>query len=400
MEEKIRKQFVIVSMSAVTIVMSLVVVVMNIANYRQIITSSNEIISVLSDNDGKFPDIISKTFQRLNIEPVYSTQFFTAKIDNDFNISDININSSKSITNEKARSLTRYAIENKKDTAIIDYFRYTIVDKPYGRLIIFVDFYQESQLSLLFLHTSLIMCISVLMAIFFLLLIFSQKAVAPIIESNQRQKQFITDISHELKTPLAIIKVNTEVIEMETSKTQWSESIHNQITQLNNLIQYLISLTKLDEGDNEIIKSDFILSDITSTVIPSFQTLASAKNMRLIPNVEPVSVYNDQQSINLLLSILIENAIKYGDPDSDILITLTKNKNKCSIQISNNVKDLAVGDYKKWLQRFYREDMSRNRNSNSFGIGLAMAESIANKHNSTIQIKCTTPEFVTFKTEI
>lgn len=400
METKLRRKFVLICMSAVSIVLVLVLAVMNITNYNQILVRSDETITILSENDGKFPSTVNKNFQRLNPESPYSTRFFTLKVSKDLEFFFNDTSKIQSITQEKAKVFGKKILSLKHKSGFIETFRYEIIEKSYGNLLIFIDCYEEIEFLKSFFITSSLMCLNILLAIFVLILIFSKKAISPIIESNEQQKQFITDISHELKTPLSIIKVNTEVIEMEHGTTQWSESVHNQIGRLNELIQYLVSLTKLEEETTNT-KTKFLLSETLDDVVPSFKLLAENKNMNILYKIENTNLYTgDEQSIKLILSILIENSIKYGLKDTDITILIKGNKNKCIISVENYANNLKVGDYNQWFQRFYREDSSRNSKSSGFGIGLAMANSIVQKQHGKITAKSFNGKTVVIKAEL
>lgn len=400
MESKLRRKFILISMSAVAIVLFIVVCIMNLINYTQLILRSDETIDIISEHDGEFPSVLNRTFERLNIESAYSTRFFTIKIDNSNKIIVSDTSKIYSINQESAEYLGVEILKFNAHSGFIDSFRYEIIDKPYGKLLVFIDYYEEISILKSFFNISLLLCLNILLAIFILILIFSKKFIAPIIENNEQQKQFITDISHELKTPLSIIKVNTEVIEMENNPSEWSASIHHQVTRLNELIQYLISLTKLDEEDTKLMKTEFILANILDDIVPSFKGLANNKNMNIVSKAEEKTYLGDQQSIKLLLSILIENAIKYGAENTDIFINIRKNKNKCYIEIENNVENIKIGDYSQWFQRFYRGDSSRNSSSEGFGIGLAMAESIVKRNHGKISAKSLDGKSVIFKIEI
>lgn len=400
MESKLRKKFILICMSTISIVLFLVLAVMNITNYHQILVRSEETITLLAENDGEFPTTLTRNFERLNVESPYSTRFFTLKINNDSEIIFSDTSKIQSITQETASHLGYRIISLKNSTGFVHTFRFKVIEQPYGFLLIFIDCYEEIEFLKSFLNASILMYLNILLAIFILILIFSKRAIAPIIESNYQQQQFITDISHELKTPLSIIKVNTEVIEMENGQTQWSDSIHNQITRLNELIQYLISLTKLEE-ENTQVKNKFLVSSILEDVVPSFKLLASNKNMNIVCSSEDMKPYlGDEQSLKLILSILMENAIKYGSENTDIKIHIKGNRNKCILTAENKAENLKIGDYSQWFQRFYREDTSRNSQSSGFGIGLAMAYSIVEKNHGKISAKSHDGQSVIFKIEI
>lgn len=164
-----------------------------------------------------------------------------------------------------------------------------------------------------------------LVAVALIARILSQKAVEPIVQAYERQKQFITDAGHELKTPLAVIKTNAEVLELTTEKSKWLSSIKNQVNRLDYLVGSLLDLAKLDENTARESKEEFVLTDTVQEVIDNLQLLATSDQKRIVSDLDPNILFKgNAESIQKLISILVENAVKYSDPQTDILVSLKK----------------------------------------------------------------------------
>ncbi|OOO00465.1 MAG: hypothetical protein ATN35_07080 [Epulopiscium sp. Nele67-Bin004] len=212
--------------------------------------------------------------------------------------------------------------------------------------------------------------------------LFSPKIIAVVVDGYERQQQFITGVTHELKTPLAIIKGNAEVIGMQDGHTAWTKGIIEQTNRLNGLVEYLISLAKLEE-DLGMPKAEFCISDVFMDSCIFFEGVAKTKDREISYEIQPNLMFcGDVQNIELLISILLENAMKYSNEHSIIYVCLRNIKGKINISITNHAQNLEVRQYPEWFDRFYRADDSRH--SSGFGIGLSMARAIVSSHKGKI----------------
>ena len=212
----------------------------------------------------------------------------------------------------------------------------------------------------------------------------SKKVIAPIQQSYVKQKQFITDASHELKTPLAIISSNTDVLELEHGNSKWTKNIQNQVERLTSLVNSLVAFSRMEEKDT-VERAKFDLTSTLKSRINDFNELANFQKKFIATDIDSNLYYNgDQQAIIQLMDILLENAIKYAPQNSDINISLKKNRRYATMKISNKA-NVKKGDLRKVFDRFYRLDESRNSHVKGYGIGLSMAQVIAEKHKEVIK---------------
>ncbi|MGN0993220.1 MAG: sensor histidine kinase [Bacilli bacterium] len=221
--------------------------------------------------------------------------------------------------------------------------------------------------------------------------------IKPAIDSFNKQKDFIADASHELKTPLAVIMACVDSLETDRNKKKWISNIKNEIERMNKLIASLLELSKLSSGVSKELYTMNNLSKIIEKASLTFESLAYENNVSLKMEIDDNISFNcSAVEINELLGILLDNAIKHSYKDSDILISLKKNKNDIVLEVTNNGDAIKEEEYDKIFERFYRVDKSRNRNANRYGLGLAIAKNIVINHGGSITV-FSKDGFTTFK---
>jgi signal transduction histidine kinase len=222
---------------------------------------------------------------------------------------------------------------------------------------------------------------------FFLVSHFSGKAIEPEIRNSQRQKQFITNASHELKTPLAVIRANNEMVELLQGESEWTRSTEKQVEHLNGLIQNLVMITRAQEKEDKAALANVDASRLVCESIEAFESVASQAGKKLERKVEDgVQIKADESKIRQLATILIDNAIKYCDENGTITVALTylRGGKGLELAVSNNYAAGEGVDYHRFFDRFYREDASHNIDQGSYGIGLSIAESICEQYRGSI----------------
>jgi hypothetical protein len=225
------------------------------------------------------------------------------------------------------------------------------------------------------------------MLLLLLLLIgFANRAVAPLARNIESQKMFITNASHELKTPLAIISANTEVLEMTEGKNEWTESTMEQVKRMTELISHLITLSKLQEKD-EIVLTDVSISEVTEKVAAEFRILAEQKGLTYETEIaKDRTVKADQGGLRELTSILIDNAVKYCTEGGTVRVALEPKLHGTMLSVANTYPEKEGVDYSKFFERFYREDQSHNSEKKGFGIGLSMAKHFTEMFRGKISV--------------
>ena len=207
----------------------------------------------------------------------------------------------------------------------------------------------------------------------------------PVLESFNREKEFVANASHELKTPLAVMMANIDCLDVNKKNEKWINNLKNESDRMSNLITRLLDLSKTEY----LKKENFSKTDISIIIEKralTFESLAYEKNITIETNIaEKVNIFCHKESIDELVSILIDNAISHGKENSKIKVNLSVAKNEIKLEIVNEGEPIPESEYEKIFERFYRNDKSHNRKSERYGLGLAIAKNIVKAHNGNIR---------------
>ena len=263
---------------------------------------------------------------------------------------------------------------------------YKYADSLDGSIIAFIDTTGEIYAINRLLFITLIVCLAGLAVTFILVTHFADYAVASEAENLAKQKDFITNASHELKTPLAVIRANTEMSQMLNGEDEWSVSTMKQIDRMNGLIANLVMISKAQELEDTREMSEIDAGDIVNSTVKTFEPVALQSGITLENKASgKVTITADASKIMQLTSILLDNAIKYCDENGTVRVELVSQRKGLRLTVSNSYKDGANVDCNKFFERFYREDKSHNIDKGGYGIGLSIAENICRQYNGDIR---------------
>ncbi|MDO4545237.1 MAG: HAMP domain-containing sensor histidine kinase [Bacillota bacterium] len=392
---RLRKKFVGVSAISLIIVLSLIFVLLAVTNRNQVNRAADALADELAANNGTFsgerdfssqerhpPLFLSDDY--ISEEAPFSTRFFTVWMDSDGTITEKDLSNISSISEEQAEDYAKEAIQDGSSRGWISDYRYKVSETAQGKTLVFVDASINRMMSRGFLLTAIIVLMMTGLVIFFMIFIFSGKVVKPVAESYEKQKQFVTNANHELKTPLALIMANLDIVEMETGKSEWLNDIRYEGERMNKLVNQMISLTRMDENEQPFSLTEFDFSEMLLDMISEFETLASKKDLTICRMIERnVKYKGNENDIRQLFSILMDNAIKYCVAKGMICISLKKKKNLI-LTIENSYDNADQIELEKLFDRFYRSDKARTYSGGS-GIGLSIGKAIVQQHHGSIQ---------------
>lgn len=390
MIRKLKVKFVFLAMTALLILLAVIVTGMNIINYNSVIAEVDETLQLLSKNKGTFPDFVADPQQKvphfMTIETPYETRYFSVLLSKEGHIIQTDTSRIKAIDAQTAVNYASSALETGKEKGFLENYRFVVYSEELATRIIFLDCARKLYDSHRFLLSSIWMAVIGYIVFFVVILFFSGKILKPVTESYKKQKRFITDAGHEIKTPLAIIKADTEVLEMEYGENEWIDAIQMQIQRLSALTADLVYLSRMEEADNAMPMIDFPFSDVVSETALSFQALAQTQNKTFVCNIPPMLSYvGNEKAIRQLVNILMDNAMKYSPEGGFLSLTVKKAGRQLCLSVLNTTQEpITKENLNHLFDRFYRTDSSRNSSTGGYGIGLSVAQAIVSAHNGKI----------------
>ncbi|MDD6404283.1 MAG: HAMP domain-containing sensor histidine kinase [Clostridiales bacterium] len=429
MIKNLRKRFIFAAMASTFGVLLVIMSILNVANYYRMVSRADETLTELGDNNGRFdsgdfvkkkPDITTddglvndikakddmtqppdnpggKYGDRFSPETPFQTRYFSVVVENG-EITSYNLDNIAAVDEEEANTYASEILKDGSNLGFTDIYRYKLVINDDGERIIFVDCRQELEAFRNTLIYSVGVSLIGFLVVFMLVLFWSKKIFKPVAESYEKQKRFITDASHEIKTPLTIIDANTEVIEMVSGESEWTRNTRDQVKRLTALTNQMVALSRLDENPEPREKAEFNLSDVAYEVIDHFTSLSEVKGKKINADIQNGIIYTgDENSIRQLISILVDNAMKYAVSSEAIDITLKRDGRKVRFTLRNLAEGMEEGDQRMLFERFYRPDSSRNSETGGSGIGLSLAKSIVESHKGKITAKCDRDGYITFQ---
>lgn len=334
----------------------------------------------------------------MNPETPYSTRFFSLLFDQDGNLIKKDLAHIAAITDDDIAEYISVALKHGEGYGYYSDYKYHVIlqdNREY--MVVFLDCYQEIHAIRVLALCSFVAMAVCIGLVYILVVIFSKRAIDPVVQSQKQQKQFITDASHELKTPITVIATSLKVLEMEVGQQKWIDKARSQTEKLRELVNSLVTLSRMDEEDSPLKFEHFSISDALQETVDSFTDYAESNGHALKVTITPdLDFYGDEYAIRQLASILLDNAVKYAAAGSDITFSLVKNKKHILLKTSNVCQDLDENALRHLFDRFYRPDQSRNHETGGFGIGLSIARSIAEGHKGTIHACCPVKDQIEF----
>jgi two-component system, OmpR family, sensor histidine kinase CiaH len=322
----------------------------------------------------------------------------------------LEVSSNITISNEEATSVVTLASKAKAASGDIRYnnlsLKFSKVQKQYGFIIVFLDKSQENATLNRLLFTFLIIGIISLGLMFIISLFLANNALIPIKTAWDKQKKFVADASHELKTPLTVINTNLEIVmdnkeDTVNSQAKWIKNAQWEITRMAKLVEDLLMIASSDSEKSSIFKVVFNISYALEQSILPFEPFASEKGITIKKEIKPEIEYlGDEGKIKQLVAILVDNAIKYTPQGGSVTLKLDSSADSIEILVIDNGQGIPKEHLTKIFERFYRVEESRSRNFGGSGLGLSIAECIVKEHNGNINVKSSLGEGSRFKVSL
>ncbi len=359
-------------------------------------------------SDGISPGSNKHSSGTLSAEAAYDTRYFTVTLNEDGSIYTIDTSNISAIDSDDAAEYATDLFDKNKENGYVGNYKYLALTIYWnnGRdlssvevrtMYIFMDCERELDTLRSYFFASIAISMLGLLLVFIMVVLFSQRAMEPIRESYAKQKQFITDAGHEIKTPLTIIDANTEILEMMDGENEWTQSTRSQIARLTELTEKMVFLSRMDEEGTKLPMLDFSLSDAILETADPFGAVARTRGLNFEIDVEPnVTYHGEEASIRQVVSILLDNSMKYTSENGAVRIRLKTSARTKKLTVWNTVSDIEPGSHEEFFDRFYRRDSSRSQEVKGHGIGLSVAQAIVKAHGGKLTAKSEDGTSVTF----
>ena len=408
MIRRLRNKFILAAIAAIFLVLLLLIGSVNALNYQNLVREADSTLEILAENKGSFPMHMLRPldpaemrdappdaapgdmpeFRRGgNGELAYQSRYFTVWFDGEGTLLRSNMENIAALTEEDAALLAKEILAKGRAKGFSDDFRYCSTSCDGETMLIFLNCQRELSTFRMFLFASIGISFAAILAVFLLLLLFSGRIVRPIAESYEKQKRFITDAGHELKTPITIIQADADVLESELDQeNEWITDIRRQTHRLTELTGELVFLSRMEEENAAIQMQELSLSELVEETARSFQAPALSQGKQFRHTVLPgLKMTGDEKAIAKLVSILMDNAMKYSPAGGFVELTLDKSGKNAHLVVKNSSLPMKKGSAEHLFERFSRGDSSRNSESGGFGLGLAIAKAVTETHKGRIR---------------
>ena len=391
MIRKLRAKLIIASLLSLLLVLSVIIGVAGVLNYTSLVSDADSVLAILRENDGTFPlgdppggKDRFREGRRFSPELPYESRYFTVFLSESGSVISVNTGKIAAVDTSTAIDYAVEAVASGAARGFADDYRFTVYASGEETHVVFLDCGRELGSFRSFLATSAAVSAAGLLTVTLLVIFFSGRIVKPFSENYEKQRRFITDAGHELKTPLTIIDADAEVLEMDLGENEWIGDIRTQTKRLAELTNSLILLSRMEEQPR-MEKIEFPLSDVVEETVETFQALARTRGKTLSSRVQPMlSMNGDEKAIRQLLTILLDNAVKYADEGGRIEAVLEKQKNTLRLSVFNTAESVSRESLAHLFDRFYRADASRNSGTGGYGLGLSIASAVVAAHRGKI----------------
>lgn len=324
--------------------------------------------------------------------------FYTVAISYDGEILEIKNEPPTVHSDDDLKKLAQSIIKENRQSGTDDNLAFYKADKGGYTLVTFMDNTVVNENALTLFRYTLIFGGVALVLFFFLSVFLARKIVNPLEESYQKQKQFISDAGHELKTPVSVVSANAELLSREIGNNQWLQNIQYENERMGMLVGQLLDLARTENVTPQKEHIDF--SRLVAGEALPFESVAFEKGLVLNSNItNGIGVEGNSTQLKQIVSILLDNAIRHSKEQGEVYLSLTKEHGYAKLSVINKGDEIPVEQREQIFERFYRVDTARNGEDKHYGLGLAIAKAIATSHKGHIEVGCFNG-FVEFKVQI
>ena len=401
MTKTLKRRFIIFTMTAVTCLLLFIVLAINSLNWMMLERESDTVLETLVDADGAFHkmdfDRPPPFFQPLDMDRMRASRFFIVRSDPSGNIVDVNIDQISAIDGETAKNYALEVLKTDDTSGRVHGYKFAVKQMGPGQLMFFMDTSEQSENFRMVLFASTAIAVLCWVILLIIVILLSGKVIRPVLVGMEKQKQFITNAGHEMKTPLAIILSNNDTMALIHGENKYNVHIRNQTKRLNVLMSNLLTLAKLDE-EIPLSTETVNISDVAGELLPAYTEDAQARNLRFTVQIEPdIVIQTNKDSFRQMLTVLLDNAIKYTPDGGSVRLSLARDGRHIQIIEENTCDPSLESDPERLFERFYRGDAARTqKESSGYGIGLSAARAICENFGGKLTAEYSSADSIRF----
>lgn len=378
-------------MLSLLLVIAVILGVVLATSYQGVVSDADRVLALLAENEGEFP-VLKEDFdwealgpRRQSQELGYEIRYFSVLLDETGAVVETDTGQIAAVDEETAVDYAVQILAQDTQAGFLKDYRYLISQEGTDTRVIFLDCGASMVAFRSTLFTSLWVAAVGLAAVLFLILLFSRRLVRPLILGYEKQKRFITDAGHEIKTPIAIIQADSEVLALESGENEWIQDIQHQIRRLSSLTNDLIYLSRMEEDQGRGKFLPLSLSQVVTETAQAFQTMAKSQNKSFTIDVQPgLAMEGEEKALGQLVSVLLDNALKYAPEGGEIALALARQGKYFRLTVENTAQGITKELLENLFDRFYRGDVSRDSSQGGYGIGLSIARAVVQAHRGKI----------------
>lgn len=406
MLKKLRQKFILSALLSFALVMLLVIAGINLMNSLAARRAQDRVIDGILEYE-----LAPKSEPRrrpINEMPwaggpgsEFTSRFFVVRCDQNGEVKTFGHEFINSVDEETAGSYAKQALSAGRDSGRVDNYRYRVAEKEGETILVFLNVQADARQQSKLLLASALIGLGSFACVALLVLLLSKPAMRPYMENIERQKQFITDAGHELKTPITSISTSADIAAMEHEGDEWIANIQTQAARLTKLVNDLVTLSRMDEETPFPEPMCFSLSEAAWETAESFQARAKAERKTFQTEIEEsIQLLGDRASIQKLMSILLDNALKYSEPGELIQMSIRQKNARAVIEVTNTCQQPLPEEPERLFDRFYRPDASRSAATGGTGLGLSIAKAIAESHRGELAVSTEEPGTIRFQASL
>ena len=393
---RLQRKFILISAVSVLLVVALIFGVMLMLNISSMNRNMDMLADKVSEGGGRFPGAFDdmmppdkklprneQKFDFITPETPFATRHFTVFFDKKGKVAGTFTESIYAIDEDTAIEYAEKVMDSGEERGWISSYRYKVFAAEIGYGVVFVDGSMNRSALMQSTMISAVVLLACAALVLILIFLLSKKAVKPIAESYEKQKQFITDANHELKTPLTLILANLDIAEAELGENEWLDDIRSEGHRMTELVNQLVALSRMDEEGQTMNVTEVSFGELVADTLSEFEPLAKDRGKALTASIDKEITYlGDEALLHRLVGILMDNAIKYCDQGGEISVTLHRGR-RTSLTFENTYSAVGEIELHRLFDRFYRADKAR-KFTGGYGVGLSMAKAIVEKHKGEI----------------